>query len=60
MFSTHSNSTFDKPGERFAYDKSTGALYFDADGGGASYTHQLVANLASLPAISATDLFFVT
>ena len=62
LFSPRANGTFDKPGERFAYDKATGWLYFDADGSGAKDQHQLVASLGTLsshPTLSAAALFFV-
>jgi Ca2+-binding RTX toxin-like protein len=59
LFSTRTNGTFDKPGERFAYDNSTGRLYFDADGNGASHSRELVATLANHPTLTAGDLFFV-
>ena len=62
LFSPRANGTFDKPGERFAYDKATGRLYFDADGSGAKDQHQLVASLGTLsshPTLSAAALFFV-
>lgn len=60
LFSPATNGTFDKPGERFAYDKSSGALYFDADGSGASDHRLLVATLSNHAAITASDLFFVS
>ena len=60
LFSLKTNGTFDKPGERFAYDNSTGRLYFDADGSGASDHRQLVATAANHPAIGASNLFFVS
>ena len=59
LFSPKTNGTFDKPGERFAYDNSTGRLYSDADGSDASDHRQLVATVANHPAIGASNLFFV-
>jgi Ca2+-binding RTX toxin-like protein len=59
LFSTKTDGSFDKPGERFAYSKSTGALFFDADGSGASRGRQLIATLADRPTLTAGDLFFV-
>jgi Ca2+-binding RTX toxin-like protein len=60
LFSPAANGTFDRPGERFAYNGSSGALYFDADGNGASHPRQLVAVLSGHPSVTASDLFFVS
>ncbi|MGH7064537.1 MAG: hypothetical protein ACREET_10690, partial [Stellaceae bacterium] len=60
LFSARTNGIFDKPGERFAYDKSTGRLYFDGDGSGATDSRQLVATLSNHAAVTASDLFFVS
>ena len=43
-------------GDRIVYNTTTGALYYDADGSGASVALQ-VAMLTDLPGLAATDIF---
>jgi Ca2+-binding RTX toxin-like protein len=60
LFSPKIDGSFDKPGERFAYDTSTGRLYFDADGNSSSDHRQLIATFANHPASLAGALLFVS
>ncbi len=60
LFSTQTNGTFDKPGERFAYNAGNGSLFYDADGSGSGHASQPVATLTNHVAITAADLFFVS
>jgi hypothetical protein len=55
LFATRANGTFDRPGERFVYDKSNSCFYPDADGSGAGHSRLLVATIGTLanrPAIT--------
>jgi hypothetical protein len=49
LFSSHTNGTFDTPNSRFAYDTSTGGLYYDAGGSSTTGARQLVGTLAGHP-----------
>jgi hypothetical protein len=44
--------------DRFAYNRSTGSLYYSANGSMASET--LVAHLTNVPHLTAASLFFVS
>ena len=41
----------------FAYNTTTGGLYFDADGSGGSFSATLVATLSGAPTLAASDLY---
>jgi hypothetical protein len=58
LFLANTTGTFATTNERFAYDTSTGALYYGAHGSGSS--RELVAALSGHPTLAATDLFYVS
>jgi Ca2+-binding RTX toxin-like protein len=58
LFSPNTDGTFATAGNRFAYDKSTGRLYYDARGSMPGSTAYLVADLTNHPHLTAADLFF--
>ena len=59
LFSTRPDGTFATTGNRFAYNKATGALYYDANGSGSGSSRLLVATLTTHPTLTASDIFFV-
>jgi Ca2+-binding RTX toxin-like protein len=60
VFSTRTNGTFAAAGNRFAYDRATGALFYDADGSRGGSSRLLVATLTTHPILAASDIFFTT
>jgi ELWxxDGT repeat protein len=58
LFSTHTDGTFATAGNRFAYNSSTGSLFYDADGSGNKSSAELIAKLDHQPTLTASDLFF--
>jgi Ca2+-binding RTX toxin-like protein len=60
VFSTRTNGTFAAAGNRFAYDRATGALFYDADGSRGGSSRLLVATLTTHPTLAASDIFFTT
>jgi Ca2+-binding RTX toxin-like protein len=59
LFSTATNGTFATAANRFAYNTSTGGLYYDADGTNSASASQLVATLTNHAIVTASDLSFV-
>lgn len=57
LFSSNTDGSFASSGNRFAYDQSTGNLYYDAQGN-ASPTKMLIATLTAHPTVAASDLSF--
>jgi hypothetical protein len=60
LFSPNTDGTFATPGNRFAYDRATGDLYYDATGSAAGSGRELIADLTNKPHLSATNLFFTS
>ena len=60
LFSPNSNGRFTTPPERFAYDRHTGDLYYDAGGSTAPASRTLIAALVNHPHLTAADLFFTS
>ena len=58
LFSPQSNGSFTTATQRFAYNSTSGALSYDADGSGAGAS-RLIATLTTHPTLAITDLFFV-
>ncbi len=58
LFSPQSNGSFTTTAQRFAYNSTSGALSYDADGSGAGAS-RLIATLTTHPTLATTDLFFV-
>ena len=58
LFSPQSNGSFTTAAQRFAYNSTSGALSYDADGSGAGAS-RLIATLTTHPTLAITDLFFV-
>jgi Ca2+-binding RTX toxin-like protein len=59
LFSPEPNGTFTSSTERFAYDRSNGALYFDADGIVPANSPMRIATIANHAALGAANLLFV-
>jgi Ca2+-binding RTX toxin-like protein len=60
LFSTSANGTFTNANQRFAYNQSTGNLYYDARGNQASSTVQPGAHFANAPHLTAASLYFIS
>jgi Ca2+-binding RTX toxin-like protein len=60
LFTSNSTGSFTSAAERFAYDTSTGALFYNAHGNTPGSSSQLVATLTGHPVLAATDLFFTS
>jgi hypothetical protein len=60
LFTADATGSFTTAAERFAYDTSTGRLYYDAHGEKAGSTRELVATFAAHPHLTAGDVFFVS
>lgn len=60
VFSPKTNGKFATPGNHFAYDQSTGKLYYDAGGSSTPDATHLIATLQNRPTLTAGDLFYVT
>ncbi|HEY1261626.1 MAG TPA: calcium-binding protein [Stellaceae bacterium] len=59
LFSARTDGTFATAGNRFAYNRANGGLYYDANGSGGGSSRLLVATLTAHPTLTATDLFFI-
>jgi hypothetical protein len=60
LFVADSAGAFTTKAQRFAYDTTTGQLFYDAHGSGSPASRELVVTLAGHPHITAGDLFFVS
>jgi hypothetical protein len=60
LFSSSASGTFATAGNRFAYDQSTGHLYYDADGSAAGSGRTQIADLTNKPHLTAASLFFTS
>jgi hypothetical protein len=60
LFSTSTTGTFISTSQRFAYNQSTGNLYYDSQGNKTGSTVQLVAHLTNDPKLTAANLFFIS
>jgi Ca2+-binding RTX toxin-like protein len=60
LFSTNTNGTFSSTESRFAYNNTTGALFYDAGGSATPAASQLVATLTNHPTLTASDLYFIS
>ena len=58
LLSPNTDGTFATTGNRFAYDQSTGNLFYDAQGSTAGSTVHQVADLTNKPSLTAANLFF--
>jgi Ca2+-binding RTX toxin-like protein len=58
LLSPNTNGTFATTGNRFAYNQSTGQLFYDAQGSTAGSTVHQVATLTNHPTLTAANLFF--
>ena len=54
------DGTFAATTNRFAYDTSTGKLYYDAQGSASGSTSSLIAELTNKPHLTAANLFFTS
>ena len=59
LFTADKTGAFDSAIDRFAYNMTTGALFYDAHGN-AGGSHQLVATFSGHPLLGAGNLFFVS
>ena len=60
LFSSHTDGTFASTTNRFAYDASTGKLYYDAHGSTPGSKSSLVADLSNKPHLTGANLFFTS
>jgi hypothetical protein len=60
LFSPHTDGTFATAANRFAYDQSTGNLYYDAAGSTRGSSRALIADFTNKPHLTAADLFFTS
>jgi autotransporter passenger strand-loop-strand repeat protein len=60
LFSSHTDGTFATPDNRFAYNASTGVLYYDAPGSTPGSIAFAIADLTNHPHLSAANLFFTS
>ena len=60
LFSSNTNGTFATTANRFAYDQSTGNLYYDASGNAAGSSRMLIADFTNKPHLTAASLFFTS
>jgi Ca2+-binding RTX toxin-like protein len=60
LFSPNTNGTFATAGNRFAYDQSTGNLYYDVGGSAMPASSVRIADLTNKPHLAAANLFFTS
>jgi Ca2+-binding RTX toxin-like protein len=60
LFASNSTGSFSSATQRFAYNTTTGALYYDSKGDTPGSSRQLVATLSGHPTLTASDLYFVS
>jgi len=60
LFSTNTNGTFATSADRFAYNQTTGNLYYDAQGNKPGSTAELVAHLTNDLHLTAANLYFIS
>jgi len=60
LFGSSATGAFGAAAQRFAYDTSNGQLLYDSQGNTSGSTPQLVATLTNHPAVSASQLFFIS
>jgi Ca2+-binding RTX toxin-like protein len=60
LFTANATGSFTDASERFAYDTSTGALYYDAHGDKLGSSRLLIVTLKGDPHLAASNLFFVS
>jgi Ca2+-binding RTX toxin-like protein len=60
LFSSNTNGTFATTANRFAYDQSTGNLYYDASGSAPGSNRMLIADFINKPHLTAASLFFTS
>jgi hypothetical protein len=59
VFSTHTDGSFATTTNRFAYNASTGQLWYDPDGSGTAQSPIVIIALTGQPTLTASDLYFV-
>jgi Ca2+-binding RTX toxin-like protein len=59
LFKANAAGGFTSSAQRFAYNTTSGALYYDRDGSRTGSSRQLIATLSHHPTLAATDLFFI-
>jgi hypothetical protein len=59
LLSANSAGTFDSVDNRFAYNSSTGQLFYDAQGSAPGSHAQLLATLYGAPQLTAANLFYL-
>jgi hypothetical protein len=60
LFNADSTGKFTTTSQRFAYDTTTGRLFYDARGSATPASRELVVTLGGHPHLAAGDLFFVS
>jgi hypothetical protein len=59
VFVADATGSFTTTAQRFAYDTTTGQLFYDAHGSASPASRQLVVTLAGRPHLAAVDLFSI-
>ena len=59
LFVANATGKFTNATERFAYDTTSGRLFYDPDGSGGAASRQLIATLDNHPNLTVSDLFFI-